>query len=130
MAIGALYGEHHNFMHDLESFFWVLYWVCVHWDGPYQKRRIVEEFGAWNFKSTGELAKIKSGLVLEDWFLSEMSDNFSEYCKPMIPCMEKLWKEVFPGGHRWLREDRELYSQMVAVLVRAREGFADKWGTL
>lgn len=25
MAIGALYGEDHNFMHDLESFFWVLF---------------------------------------------------------------------------------------------------------
>ena len=24
MAIGALYGEHHNFIHDLESFFWVI----------------------------------------------------------------------------------------------------------
>ena len=117
-------------MHDLESFFWVLYWVCVHWDGPYQKRRKVEEFEAWNFKSTGELAKIKSGLVLEDGFLSEMSDNFSVYCKPMIPCMQELWKEVFPGGHRWLREDRELYSRMVAVLMRARDGFADKWATL
>ncbi|KAI9824471.1 MAG: hypothetical protein M1832_002006, partial [Thelocarpon impressellum] len=27
MAIGALYGEHHTFMHDLESFFWVLFWI-------------------------------------------------------------------------------------------------------
>lgn len=25
MAIGELYGEDHNFMHDLESFFWVLF---------------------------------------------------------------------------------------------------------
>lgn len=25
MAIGVLYGEEHSFMHDLESFFWVLF---------------------------------------------------------------------------------------------------------
>lgn len=35
IAIGALKGEYHNLMHDLESFFWVLLWVSVHWDGSY-----------------------------------------------------------------------------------------------
>jgi len=30
MAIGALISEHHSFMHDLESFFWVLFWICIH----------------------------------------------------------------------------------------------------
>ena len=39
MAIGVLLGERHSFMHepadlDLESFFWVLFWICVHYDGP------------------------------------------------------------------------------------------------
>jgi Fungal protein kinase len=29
MAIGALCGEEHSLMHDLESFFWVLFWICV-----------------------------------------------------------------------------------------------------
>ena len=38
MAIGALYGEDHNFMHDLELFFWVLFWICVHWNGPCRSR--------------------------------------------------------------------------------------------
>ncbi|KAB2569172.1 hypothetical protein DBV05_g12152 [Lasiodiplodia theobromae] len=33
MAIGALYGEDHSFMHDLESFFWLLFWICTHWNG-------------------------------------------------------------------------------------------------
>ncbi|KAK0737995.1 hypothetical protein B0T18DRAFT_296162, partial [Schizothecium vesticola] len=34
MAIGALLGEQHSFMHDLESFFWVLFWICIHRNGP------------------------------------------------------------------------------------------------
>ncbi|KKZ63853.1 hypothetical protein EMCG_01806 [[Emmonsia] crescens] len=34
MAISVLYGEKHCFMHDLESFFWVLFWICIHYDGP------------------------------------------------------------------------------------------------
>lgn len=32
IAIGALLGEQHSFMHDLESFFWVLFWICIHYD--------------------------------------------------------------------------------------------------
>lgn len=30
MMISALKGEHHNFVHNLKSFFWVLFWICVH----------------------------------------------------------------------------------------------------
>lgn len=45
MAIGALLGEDHSFMHDLESFFWVLFWICIHYEGLNKKgepkRRIV-----------------------------------------------------------------------------------------
>jgi hypothetical protein len=37
MAIGALIGEQHSFMHDLKSFFWVLFWICVHWNGLGEK---------------------------------------------------------------------------------------------
>ena len=43
MAIGALYGEPHSFMYDMESIFWVLFWVCVHWDGPHPGRSAATE---------------------------------------------------------------------------------------
>ncbi|KAH6988698.1 hypothetical protein EDB80DRAFT_555094, partial [Ilyonectria destructans] len=40
MAIGALLGEQHSFMHDLGSFFWVLFWICIHYNGPDQGRAV------------------------------------------------------------------------------------------
>ncbi|KAF2804372.1 serine/threonine-protein kinase Sgk2 [Mytilinidion resinicola] len=121
MAIGALYGEDHNFMHDLESFFWVLFWSCIHCTGPGGQRR-VSEFQAWNFESTENLAKIKAGSVLEeDKFSKEVDKNFATYCTPLIPCIKEMRKVVFPEGKRWLREDRQLYSRMKAVLQRARK---------
>ncbi|KAH7124187.1 hypothetical protein EDB81DRAFT_847049 [Dactylonectria macrodidyma] len=55
MAIGALLGEQHTFMHDLESFFWV-FWICIHYNangkdiGP-------TGFDNWNFESDDELAE-------------------------------------------------------------------------
>jgi Fungal protein kinase len=33
MAIGALYGEQRSFMHDLESFSWVLFRICIRYYG-------------------------------------------------------------------------------------------------
>ncbi|KAF2817567.1 uncharacterized protein BDZ99DRAFT_373500 [Mytilinidion resinicola] len=121
MAIGALYGEHHNFMHDLESFFWVLFWLCVHWNGPDQKRSRTE-YESWNYKDTEELAMIKKGTVDEqDKFDKKVDDNFTAYCKPLIPCIKELREVVFPGGKRWRGEDQGLYVRMKAILEKARE---------
>ena len=30
-------------MHDLELFFWVLFWICIHYNGP-DKDRVVLQF--------------------------------------------------------------------------------------
>jgi len=88
MAIGALKGEHRNPMHDLESFSWVLFWICIHWDGPHRKRRVVNEFEDWNKEQMKKVAELKTGKVSEeDGFDKEMADNFSEYCRPLVPCM-------------------------------------------
>lgn len=124
MAIGALYGENHSFMHDLESFFWVLFWLCAHWNGPSQERAKTE-YESWNYKSTKELAEIKTGKVLkEDKFNMEVNENVTAYCKPLIPCIQQLRRVVFPNGKSWERgerEDRELYSRMKSILEKARK---------
>jgi serine/threonine protein kinase len=120
MAIGALYGEDPNFMHDLESFFWVLFWLCAHWNGLGQKRS-KSEYESWNYKGTEELARQKAGfLIEEDRFGKKANENCTAYCRPLIPCILELRKVVFPEGKRWLQQDRQLYSQMKSVLEKAR----------
>jgi serine/threonine protein kinase len=122
MAIGTLYGdEDHSFMHDLESFFWVLFWICVHWNGPgLQKSKT--EYESWNYEPTQKLAEIKKGKIDEDdKFTKEVSRNFTACCKALIPCIQELRKVVFPGGKRWLKEHRQLYTQMKSVLEQARK---------
>jgi len=124
MAIGVLYGEDHSFIHDLESFFWVLFWVCVHWNGPSQARS-KSEYESWNYESTKGLAQKKKGTVdEEDKFNKEVNDSFTPYCRPLIPCIQELRRVVFPGGKRFLNEDRGLYSRMKSVLEKARNQLA------
>ncbi|KAI9769851.1 MAG: hypothetical protein M1840_003845 [Geoglossum simile] len=121
MAIGALYGEEHSFMHDLESFFWVLFWICIHYTGPNGECRVVPEFEAWNYEPTTRLAKLKSGTVdHERHFLKTITEHFTPYYQPLVPWVNRLRRVVFPMDKPWERKDKGLYSQMKAVLEKAR----------
>ena len=123
MPIGGLLGEPQSFMHDLESIFWVLFWICIHHEGFDKKgkvkRRIVPEYEKWNCADTEELAKIKAGQISKGIF-DYVDENFTKHCKPLVPCMRELHKVVFPGGSRWFTEHRELYSDMKRILEKAR----------
>lgn len=131
MAIGALDGDAHSFMHDLESFFWVVFWICIHYTGPGKESRYVDGFKDWNYKSTEYLAIFKRGLVSEEEsFDKTMSVFFTGYCKGLIPCVKELWKIVFPGGKRWKIEDRSLYTQMKAVIEKARDSLYSGGGSV
>lgn len=116
MAIGALLGEQHSFMHDLESFFWVLFWICIHYNGPLNSR-VVPQFDKWNYVDTEELAKMKLGTVaMESVFMRTITDHFTPYYAPLVGLLNRLRKVVFPKGESWEREDERLYSRMRDVL--------------
>jgi len=121
MAIGVLYDdEKHSFMHDLESFFWVLFWICIHYNGP-NEERVVPQFDKWNSVDTEELAKLKLGTVSDEGIFNKTTtEHFTEYHKPLIPWLNRLRRVVFPEGRRWKSEDRELYSRMKEIIREAR----------
>ncbi|MCJ1285804.1 hypothetical protein MMC26_005145 [Xylographa opegraphella] len=66
MAIGVLFGETHLAIHDYESFFWVLFWIYIHYNDPKESGRVVPMFEKWNYMNTGELALMKSGMVVDE----------------------------------------------------------------
>uniref|UniRef100_A0A8H7N259 non-specific serine/threonine protein kinase n=1 Tax=Bionectria ochroleuca TaxID=29856 RepID=A0A8H7N259_BIOOC len=121
MAIGALLGEQHSFMHDLESFFWVLFWICIHYDGP-SKGRVVRHYDRWNSVGTEELAKLKKGEVSDEGdFLKIAEANFTTYYHPLVQWVNRLRRKVFPNGERWKKPSEELYSLMKGILHEAQE---------
>lgn len=121
MAIGALQGEQHSFMHDLESFFWVLFWICIHYDGPGRGTK-ASRFDKWNYVDPEELAEIKKGLVSHEGdFIKRTEENFTPYYQSLIPWVNRLRKDLIAGGRRWENEDTTLYSQMTEVFRAARQ---------
>ncbi|KAH6988793.1 serine/threonine-protein kinase Sgk2 [Ilyonectria sp. MPI-CAGE-AT-0026] len=116
MAIGALLGEQHSFMHDLESFFWVLFWICIHYSRP-DESRVVPRFEKWNYVDTEELAGMKLGVVAKEAiFMKTITDNFTLYYEPLIPLLNGMRKIVFPKDKPWEREDEKLFSRMREIL--------------
>jgi hypothetical protein len=121
MAIGALLGEQHSFMHDLESFFWVLFWICIHYDGQGKDTRPTE-FESWNYESDNKLVRSKVGTIGdESIFLKIVEESFSTYYQPLILWVNRLRKKVFPNGEKWKRSEMELYSSMKEILRDARK---------
>ncbi|KAI0160808.1 hypothetical protein GGR57DRAFT_490407 [Xylariaceae sp. FL1272] len=121
MAIGVLVGDDHSFMDDLESFFWVLFWICIHYDKHGQGRTDVGDFGEWNFANTKKLARQKLGTVSKkSYFHDTISEYFTSYYQPLVPWVLKLRDVVFPNGGNWEQEDRSLYVRMRQLLRDAQ----------
>ncbi|KAK6950138.1 hypothetical protein Daesc_008464 [Daldinia eschscholtzii] len=118
MAIGALLGEQHSFIHDLESFFWVLFWICVHYDGP-ERSRVIPEFEQWNYMRMDLLASVKMGTIADEEIFMKSVETFTAYYQPFIPLINRLREVVFPGGKRYKREDKKLSFQMREILKEA-----------
>ncbi|KAG5996148.1 hypothetical protein E4U52_007232 [Claviceps spartinae] len=121
MAIGLLRGEEHSFMHDLESFFWVLFWICVNYEGPGTATEPTKLYENWNYTSDEDLARSKFGVVADDHFMDPVKLCFTAYYLPLFPHVNKLRQAVFPGGNPRHRTFPGLYSKMIKVLDEAQK---------
>ena len=120
MAIGALLDDEHSFMHDLESFFWVLFWICIHYNGP-DDGKPVPRYENWNYVDTDDLAALKQGeITVEEDFLKRADKHFTSHYRPLIPWVNRLRRKVFPNGGRWMKLEPELYSSMKKILHDAQ----------
>ncbi|KAG6171095.1 hypothetical protein E4U11_001192 [Claviceps purpurea] len=120
MAIGLLRGDEHSFMHDLESFFWVLFWICIHYEGP-GKSIEPTRYEYWDHLSDMELSCIKLGVISDTKFRNPETLEFTPYFQPLIPHVCKLRKVVFPGGNPRDEPLPKLYSMMLRVIREAQK---------
>ncbi|KJK73846.1 hypothetical protein H634G_10877 [Metarhizium anisopliae BRIP 53293] len=120
IAIGALLGEEHSFMHDLESFFWVLFWICIHYDAQGKSIRPTR-LDDWNTDNNDKLVVSKKGEIADkEDFLKNAEKNFTSHYQPLIPWVNRMRRHVFPNGGRWKKREPELYSTMKKILQDAQ----------
>jgi hypothetical protein len=98
------------------AFFWVLFWICIHYNGPNEGGRFVPRFEKWNYVDMEELAELKKGTVADEGdFIKTAKEYFISYYQTLIPGVNKLRKVVFPDRGRRKKEDSGLYSRMKEV---------------
>ncbi|KKA30700.1 hypothetical protein TD95_005428, partial [Thielaviopsis punctulata] len=117
MSIDILSGHkgfQHSFMDDLESFFWVLFWVCLD-----PKSSLVSELEQNTRLPTG-LATYKQGVIVLNSFEGKLRDNCALKYKPLIPCVIELWRVVFPKGLTWETKNvnHDMYQKMMDILKK------------
>ena len=119
MSPGALFGEKHTFLDDLESFFWGFFWICIHCQGPGKvPYRKLARYEQWNYAEPAVLANQKTGEMSN---FKREEKPYTEYCRPLVPCLEKLRKAIFPGRGEEKIEDERLYCSMISILTEARD---------
>jgi len=57
----------------------------------------------------------------EEDFLNSARVNFTPHYKPLIPCVNRLRRKVFPNGERWKKPELGLYESMTDILRQARK---------
>ncbi|KAI9600960.1 hypothetical protein H4Q26_000754 [Puccinia striiformis f. sp. tritici PST-130] len=96
MSVGLLRGVNpHTYADDIESFFWVLVWICIH--HPKDQRKDVSRFALWNQQGPWELAGIKNEFLL-------FPQRLVEAVRGTLPSST----QNYPTGSRKLRTGGEL----------------------
>lgn len=103
-------------MHDLKLFFWVLFWICVHYSEPNKKPRVVLRFEEWNEVDMEILADLEKRIVSDEGdFKEKMDVDFTLYYDLLGPWMNRLRKVVFPNGRRWNRGWRSFFEKQKRI---------------
>nr|DAB41628.1 TPA_exp: serine/threonine-protein kinase 2 [Thielaviopsis paradoxa] len=129
MSVGilrGLAGPVHSFMDDLESFFWVLFWICAGYRHPNAKgAEILERLG----RNDREVDAGDRRFLFEHDsydFGRVMTASFMPEYQCLRRCVHELRQLVFPRDLPWQTERLELYDDMQALLRRHKR-YVEEW---
>lgn len=123
MAIGALSREPHTYRHDLESFFYVFLWLCVHYlPGGAQVMPCPTALDAWGAGGYVDAAARKR-CDMEPGGFRRVVDSFTKSAVGMNGCAARWRDALFPWrGLVWMGTDADyegLYASVLGVLADA-----------
>lgn len=103
-----MYAAPHHVVHDLESLFFVLIFICSHLDGPCNTIRHPILYGVegreshpspirrwFAMNNLGDLGHLKSSMMFRH-FEGGILSNISPYFTPLVPHLRRLWETLHP----------------------------------
>ncbi|KAA1129239.1 hypothetical protein PGTUg99_017979 [Puccinia graminis f. sp. tritici] len=106
----------HDFADDLESFFWVMIWICIHFPRAERKQTSVT---SWNEQIPENLGSIKKDLLSEP---SRLTNDFTARYKqsqPLIQCVHDFAKIMQDPAVR-KKNSTQLYGEILNIFQQAR----------
>lgn len=122
LAIDLMMGRVHTARHDLESFLYVLLWLCISHHAPTPP--MTSKLNAWQaLDSFPELAKKKAATVLSEQGWTGLLEEFTPSCEPLKGLAGRLRELLFPGGKIGIcaseEEEWALYDAMIGAFDEA-----------
>ncbi|KAI7948405.1 hypothetical protein MJO29_010070 [Puccinia striiformis f. sp. tritici] len=118
MSENLLVGTYaHAPVDDLESFFWVLIWICIHY--PEDQSNVISPLASWHAHNSKDLAGIKRRLLSEE--PQELTGLFTAQYRNqhLFDCVIKFAQLMSDRGIR-SRDDTELYNAIFEILRQAQ----------
>ncbi|KAH9448198.1 hypothetical protein Pst134EB_022184 [Puccinia striiformis f. sp. tritici] len=117
MSINLLAGKDaHNFVDDLESFFWVLIWICIHYP---KHQRTTPNLTDWNQTPMETLLQIKRGFLAHPRDLTAKFTPLYKQSKALITCV-LLFAEIMAGPSVRKLDSALLYHQILRIFKQAQ----------
>jgi hypothetical protein len=118
MSVSMLEQENpHGFVDDLESFFWVLVWICIHY--PADQRAPSEVTTEWTHQSPTALGALKHRALFKTHRLTNHFTSLYATSQPLITCVQSFAQIIRNPNVRTAHADT-LYHQILAVLKQAQ----------
>ncbi|KAH9445849.1 hypothetical protein Pst134EB_023682 [Puccinia striiformis f. sp. tritici] len=117
MSSNLLAGKHtHSFVDDLESFFWVLIWICIHHRDDKSTNINTSD---WNKQDSLALGMIKGSYLKTPQLLTMLFRPQYKNSEPLICCVEEFAQIMDNSGVRTM-EAKTLYSHILNIFRKAQ----------
>lgn len=106
----------------LNRFFWIFYWICVHYDGP-SKHVGPTEFEEWNYINERHLAWTKFGLISDKSpFLYDAEGAITENYLRLLPWVNRLRRVLFLNGKPWTEPNKGCMQRCRGFFKKSEKG--------
>jgi hypothetical protein len=108
----------HTHVDDLESFFWVFIWICIHY--PDDQTKGLSEVTSWNQYTQEGLGTSKIGYLTHPGILTNDFTPQYQQSQPLLNCVTRFAKIM---SNEQIREQKSaiLYQQILENLQQAQE---------
>ncbi|KAI9602722.1 hypothetical protein H4Q26_002018 [Puccinia striiformis f. sp. tritici PST-130] len=111
-----LKGHPHSFIDDIESFFWVLIWICIH--DCNDKSTFINK-SDWNQQDPFTLGLVKCYYLGHLHLLTDIFRSQFKNSEPLICCV-KEFAEIVADDRARTKESETLYPQILNIFCKAQ----------